>query len=31
MLIHQAWGLMLLAFAYTGVYIRGAWLQRRAR
>ncbi|WP_428414402.1 hypothetical protein [Methylibium sp.] len=27
----EAWGLMLLAFAYTVVYIRGAWLQRCAR
>lgn len=27
----EAWGLMLLAFSYTGVYIRGAWLQWSAR
>lgn len=25
----DAWGLMALSLAYTGVYIRGAWLQWR--
>lgn len=26
----QAWGLMALSLAYTGVYVRGAWVQWRA-
>jgi hypothetical protein len=27
----SAWGLLLLSFAYTAVYARGAWIQWKAR